>query len=584
MLYVILFLLFTSPIYSCFNLAPGQNQWRLASDIGICVNVIVEAVSTIDAQANDLTGQLSQLDEELLSISDTLCSKLMDLDSDLTSIQDNLLSIGDVLDSKLVDIDTNILITEEELVSIGDILDSKLDNLDSDVTSTQEILISIGDVLCSKLIDLDANLLSSNEQLSNQVDSVSTNIISLLDATDECFIGTPIESLPYIISEPGLYTVCDSFIYTDAASAIIIASSDVTLNLNGNSIDSFGSSSPTISIISGISNIQIKNGSIVPGVEAILVDTVSGIKISDITVNDAADTAIIVKDSFQVLIEHCQFYNWNGNSSSVFFATPAHVSIIEDSFDVIVRDCESYQPATRSYTIDTTISGLIQIERCTSDLPLTTGFLIQGTGHATVILKHCVAHGQNNGFDTGFSISTDSFNSSHDVLFDDCCAFNFATGFGVPDFGNPGFTLPIIFNNCTSVNNASVGFLISSSGRSSTFHNCLSTDNGNAGFSIAGPVNTNAEECVAQRNGTHGFDIQATNIVTLKSCTATLNTNDGFFLATGTGGAVLKDSLATFNGAFGIDIAGGANTTVFDTRSAGNGSGDNFGAATVITY
>jgi hypothetical protein len=125
---------------------------------------------------------------------------------------------------------------------------------------------------------------------------------------------------------------------------------------------------------------------------------------------------------------------------------------------------------------------------------------------------------------------------------------------------------------------------LGTSGRDITVNHCISVENGFTGFSVSAR-NAALDHCIARQNGMHGFDVQINLHVTIGHCIASKNVFDGFFLSDALGGGiVLKDSLATFNGNFGIEVIGGAGSAILDTRSFGNIAGDLFGVATVISY
>lgn len=405
---------------------------------------------------------------------------------------------------------------------------------------------------------------------------------SCIDAAFDCAFGTAIHALPYTINAPGVYYVCDSFTYSGAVPAITIASSDVTLNLNDNTIHALGSPAQVIDV-TNMSNVAIKNGTIIPNVEAIRVDTSFDVRIHNIVVKNAADSAIVLSNSDKIVAEQCTMYGWNGNSTS-FFINPGHIMVTGNTSNVYVHNCKSYFPFFRSYSVDTTGTGTIIFEHCTSEAAVS--FSVQGVGTSLVTLKNCIAHGQQLGFDNGFVVMTDISGINHTVIFDSCTAVNFGgEGFTLPDSGpSLGTITPVTYINCYASTNRT-GFAIASQGRKPLLVDCTSSNNTFTGFT-AGAQNVNFEHCIATENGTHGFDIQQllSNQATLRDCVASKNSADGFFLVSGaTSFITLKDSLATSNTNFGIDVFG-FNVTIFDTRSAGNGAGDNFGAATVITY
>jgi len=89
-------------------------------------------------------------------------------------------------------------------------------------------------------------------------------ILSVLTAaflcTGSAFAETVISQLPITINAPGKFVLGENLTYTSSSgNAIQINSSDVTLDLGGNTLFS-ASSSPTAIYVSGVDNVTIQNG------------------------------------------------------------------------------------------------------------------------------------------------------------------------------------------------------------------------------------------------------------------------------------------------------------------------------------
>ena len=109
--------------------------------------------------------------------------------------------------------------------------------------------------------------------------------------------GTQINSVPYIITSPGLYCLAQNLTYSPTSgNAITVNSSDVTLDLMGYCLTGPGNSSGSnegIRIQNGSSNVEVRNGSIKSfGDTGIYAETCTGVRVIVVRVRDTGATGI----------------------------------------------------------------------------------------------------------------------------------------------------------------------------------------------------------------------------------------------------------------------------------------------------
>lgn len=98
----------------------GENQWRLLYRICVCFD--------------ELNSVIEDINDDLLSIGDLLCSKLIELDNNLFSMQENLVNVIDTFGSN----------TTSAIESISELLSSQLESIDTHC-SCQHPLITFND-------------------------------------------------------------------------------------------------------------------------------------------------------------------------------------------------------------------------------------------------------------------------------------------------------------------------------------------------------------------------------------------------------------------------------------------------------
>ena len=135
-----------------------------------------------------------------------------------------------------------------------------------------------------------------------------------------CTKVTNIESVPYVISEPGKYMLCKDVTYTGTGAAITISSSDVELNLFAHNITLTDPAATGIDIFKGdtpedriccirITNDSIKNTSLDPQTgNGIHIRNACKVQLHNLfTVNH--EDGLLIENSQDIMVESCQFYN-----------------------------------------------------------------------------------------------------------------------------------------------------------------------------------------------------------------------------------------------------------------------------------
>jgi hypothetical protein len=129
--------------------------------------------------------------------------------------------------------------------------------------------------------------------------------------------GTQINSVPYTINSPGLYCLAKNLTYTATTdNAITVNASDVTLDLNGFCLTGPGKTSGShnegISINAGLTNVEIRNGSVKSfGYYGIQAASCTGIRVIGLRVSDNGAAGIWMA-GFDHLVVGCSAFN-NGS-------------------------------------------------------------------------------------------------------------------------------------------------------------------------------------------------------------------------------------------------------------------------------
>lgn len=455
MIYLIIALLTVwNSAYAEVNPIPGENLWRLTARIGQCLDVTSSFLPII----------ISELDVAI-SITDPLISEISKLESVVDSLLDPLASqldsIGDILSSKLT-------VIEKEVLSAIDL-----------VTALDPLFPSIGDLFLSILSEIDLHLESIAETILDTISVVDFSLSSQIEALAMCEIGTPIHQtdIPYVISAPGLYTVCEDLTLTTGTGSIIqILSDDVTLDLHGYTLFT-GDAIVGLSIgdplgVTLIQSVVVRNGT----VQAANTSTVPNVSVGYTTDLALASITTIngpdIHQSFgsgcaSVLLEGCSCIGNNGFvldvTAGAFDFNPAVGSITS----IIVRNSSVAAPLNHGMRF-ASVADILVTDTVITDTPALC-FQIENVASA-VVCEHCVANGNNvnsRGFnidngtttlrwctaqangDTGYFITVDSTGS----LFVECVAQDNSNGFRI--FGSNA-----VLKRCSVVQNSNIGIYV----------------------------------------------------------------------------------------------------------------------------
>ena len=401
--------------------------------------------------------------------------------------------------------------------------------------TVEDILLSAIDSISSCVCSATENIQSVLDAISNQAMSIVDNIFSGSDSLNACLIGTAVTnaSLPLVITLPGVYTVCEPLSH-NGTPAITIAANNVVINFNGYTLTTDNNGI----VCSGQSNVQIKNGTIQSGLEAIIFQTLSqSITISDMTIYQAPDVGIKIDTSFGVVIEHCVVDGNNGTTTGNLNPGAIYLS---SSGSVLVRNCS--------------VSGI------TAGIPL-RGICIIEAGAGGVALQNCSV---SNTVSEAFRISSASSNLDN-VILKDCSAIEGGDGFLVTHTSGTAFG-PIL-DHCIAENNTGTnigrGFVVDNTA-GTTLINCAASRNAGRGFFFTSSTDQMVASLCTSQNNLIGFQIDG-NQITLRWCTASNNALIGFNIGPSSIKSVIDACLASGNGS-GVIVTGTA-ATVVDTRS-----------------
>jgi len=155
--------------------------------------------------------------------------------------------------------------------------------------------------------------------------------------------------------------------------------------------------------------------------------------------------------------------------------------------------------------------------------------------------------------------------NSHQMQFVDC-QFKQATGNGV-EFN--GVANQWSFLSCQFDNNGAIGCNQDGIGNS-MYYNCLFNDN--VGDGCFNGTNVKMSNCVSYSNGGDGFGCSNAGALYV-NCVSDANTSDGWAITGTTGQGMLVNCVATNNGAYGIVLASGGTTRLYNFHTYNNTSG-----------
>ncbi len=377
---------------------------------------------------------------------------------------------------------------------------------------------------------------------------------STVDQLYQCLVGTAITQsmIPYTISTPGNYYLCES-VTTSAAAAITINASDVCLNLDQNLIVN----SSGIGITStNNSNIVIKNGSINSQSNALYFSECNYIDISNLTCNVTQADGMIFITVLDLKIEDC-YLNSNGSVNN-------HSILLQAINGGHINNVSIYN------------SGLGADGQA-------NGFFINGQeSGASLQFNYCTVDTAQDAFyvrdiATGFS--------NINVIFSNCVATNSMRG-----FVTEGLEEGPVLENCVALDSTQAGFWIESTSNG-ILRNCIakSTTSGN-GFWLRNNNKLVCEDCISNNNSSSGFYIDymiGPNDSSIFNNCVSCNNATGFSIANTANQTVISNCLASLNTGSGI-LNSSPTTFIIDTRSQNGATATNpaynlNGAADVLT-
>jgi len=400
-----------------------------------------------------------------------------------------------------------------------------------DVVVDGNMFVDGGIVLDSCLV---LTCTSAGQLLINGIAVSSSTNVNLCDA-----IPLTVSITGTTITNPGYYCLVKTAtgVPLPTAAVITIASNDVTLDLNNQTIVP-GSGVDGIDVSASFSRITIKNGTLSMSTSGAIGINLYGL---------AGDSDFHIHD---VNIDGAAYGIATGNMGTT---TPGVTNL--DIARVIVTNSTSagfniYEAANLTIS-ECNISG---------DTPA-GGFVIFGATGSSAFVNSCVAAGNIPGF----------YISGSNVTLTNCVAQTNVTGF---ELGGTSIALA----NCIANFNSSIGFY--TNGSQTTFTNCTAQGNGTTPSTDAGFYLDTASSgimlahCTANDNNGDGFVNDSTfadgrfNFI---ACMAQNNTGDGFNLVNNTtGGGLIKSCLAEGNAGCGFNDASSSNYQYVANVAEGN--------------
>jgi len=438
----------------------------------------------------------------------------------------------------------------------------------------------------------------------------------------------------YTISAPGTYCMIENVAFS-VGTAITVNSSDVTIDMQGHTLNGASGGGVGIRLGNFISNVIIQNGTIeninaFPGATAIRDTTIGllpvpylvNITIKNINFNnndfgitvDVAETTGIYTDG--LLIENCNFFGGINND------------ILVHSISTIVRG-SLFQTAVRinePIPVGGPVLGSPQIvvEDCVISSTSTSQIGSLNAQADNVVIRNCILQGPAY---QGIQVAGSNVTIS-DCTVQDGDASNYLNGINLTNNtapGNPGGAISALIERCFVANNGT-GFYINFAGFAVKLVDCVADNNAFDGFNIIGGSTNNnnalaiiCEQCSAQSNGLNGFvaqvggsgenadfenvvftDCQAARngvcgflvlnsedglftSVAFDNCVAQVNSGDGFNLDNLSNGANSLNNISFNDCVSQGNTGGGSYTTPYALASATTYIGNGFGLNSSIS-
>lgn len=538
----------------------------IISDLDIAnsiVDLVVSDLERISTQLESLTDALTVLENLDALIVEGTCSCVDRFTASSTDVLKNKIYITTTA------VDTccaTLSFLEMFMLSDIDSVSSKTDSLSNFINDCCKN-ISFVDVLIKSDIDSVSTKVDSVFSQSAVIKSELDSCCSVVDVIYKCLVGVAITQamIPFTITSPGNYYVCEPLTTGAAAPIITIAANDVSLDLN----DFFITSTADRGIYSsGYNNIYIKNGNITSKNEAIYIQTAYLVRLENVNIMNAASNAVYLSTITELFINNCIVVGFNStvlaNNAGFFLYNSGPASISNTIVSTVSN--AGYSGFYISRAVNATV---VELVNCIAS-QLGYGFYVNQDANAksNIVFRNCYA-ASNAIYGFNAVSTTSSFNGP---TYENCVArMNAITNNGV-GFVNNNFT-DTVYTGCVSTQNAH-GFL-SLQGTDTIYEKCLSNNNSIQGFWLennAGVGNSRVvfDYCVANNNGSNGFLIESLSSLTrINRSVAANNASSGINNASATTYIVdtrSQHSATTVNGAYNLngvaDVIGGATQVI----------------------
>jgi hypothetical protein len=421
----------------------------------------------------------------------------------------------------------------------------------------------------------------------------------------------------YTISAPGIYCMRENVSFTTSA-AITVNSNDVTINMEGHTLNGTNNNTTGIVLNSGIQNVTIHNGIIenlagglCPNVLLVACDTLSSVSVcgacpAGIAICDALGSVATLRN---VTI---QDMNFNNNSVAAIQFTLATAPTL-DVDGLFIQNCNAYNSGG---IFATAIGGIVQgcivnenrgpgfqggivlqgresnlaesllIQDCivTSSLGNSYGYISLAFVQSGVI-KNCISQ----------EVALDAFSTGifQNMVISDCVAQGNSVGAGF-SVSNPLPDAALVIERCVASDCGDSGFLITTTGMNpaaNTFSaikviDCLAENNVMNGFVFLNFLSMGDSliaRCCAMANGSNGFLVNNSYVnpgplftmaqLVFEDCVAQGNDGDGFALLSAQTNGIIEN--VVFRNCDAQGNLGG-----FDGFSVFQGDGFGIGSAT----
>jgi parallel beta-helix repeat protein len=330
----------------------------------------------------------------------------------------------------------------------------------------------------------------------------------------------------YKITAPGSYYLTGNVAATANKNAIGIYANNVTLDLNGFTVEGIAGNTGAVIVVAGDGsnpsgdprgNVTIKNGTVRGGGGSGVLSQigVAGLRLSGVTARNNANIGFSIDG--RVEFENCSASDNGSHGFSL-------------GSDAIVSDCIARSNGGDEFRA---VAGAV-FANCLAD----------NTG------------GSGNGFNVGVG-----------AAFTNCSALNSALDSGFSSGGGGAFT------NCTARGNGGSGFR--GDGDGTVFTGCTASENGAHGFAFTS--STTIFNCNAFSNGQHGALV--TNGSTVSNSAFRSNAGDGIRVS---GACVILNNICHANTGAGILVTGASSTRIEGNTVTNNATGISVAGGAIV--